>query len=1026
MPDVFRLGPVQFEQPVWLLFLVPAVALVVWLARSSLSDMGSASRRVALVVRVVVLVLLVGALARPHWRSEAENVTVTAVIDSSESIPRSATEQINRFLADAADFAEEGDLTARVSVGRDALVTALPRPAGLDQPLDGETVQSDATNLGDGIRRAMAIMPGDTANRIALFSDGNETVGDLLSAASAAKAAGVIVDVVPIRYTYESEVIAQNLVVPANVRTGQNIDLRVLLDATAPARGTLNLTINGDPVDLNLSDPDSLGAPVELRAGIQPFTIPIRSPGVGANEFRVWFEPELGADGNPVGDVIDRNNEQVAVTFVQADGNVLVLYQDAREAKPIMDVLEASRIGMEARSVSEPKPDLLELSTYDAVVLVNTPSYSFDESQQADLRRYVHDLGGGLVMVGGADSFGAGGWIGSPLEVALPIRLDPPEKRNTPRGALVMIMHSCEMPSGNFWGQKIAETAVGNLTARDLAGVVEYNWQKGGADWVHPLSMVGNRAAINRAIGNLTFGDAPDFHSMMQLAIGDLERVTAGAKHCIIVSDGDPSPPSQALVNRFVREGVTVSTVLVFPHSMSSTGPEAGTMQRIANQTGGEFYWVIDQGGLAELPSIIIKEVEIVRRTLIYEGDPFSPTISSAGSEPMRGITATPMIDGYVVAADREGLSLVTMRGPESDPICAQWQHGLGKVVTFTSDTGARWAEGWPGWGGYRSFWEQHVRWVMRPGGSADVRVVTEDLGERTRVLIDILNEEGDPLNFVRFSAGVAGPNKTSPGLDIRQIAPGKYEGFFDSGSSGAYLLNLNYRAPSPGGGVNEGSVRAAVTRPFADEYRALADNTALLRAVAEKTGGRLLTLDAREANLWDREGLEMPVALSPEWMLFSLLGIGLFLADVAVRRVRFDPSAILATFRRGVSTAKSRGGEQIGSLQEARKRAQQSYSGQPAGASSGGVGGGEAGAVGTSGRGASAKFEASDEELAGAGENIGAATYEQRPEGRRSSESGQSREQAGDEEGGISRLKQAKQRAKQEFDKDRNDKGDQ
>ena len=54
--------------------------------------------------------------------------------------------------------------------------------------------------------------------------------------------------------------------------------------------------------------------------------------------------------------------------------------------------------------------------------------------QQEMLCRYVNDLGGGLIMIGGPNSFGAGGWIGSPVAEILPVDLDPPQKKQLPKG----------------------------------------------------------------------------------------------------------------------------------------------------------------------------------------------------------------------------------------------------------------------------------------------------------------------------------------------------------------------------------------------------------------------------------------------------------------------------------------------------------------------------------------------------------------------------------------------------------------
>ena len=80
-------------------------------------------------------------------------------------------------------------------------------------------------------------------------------------------------------------------------------------------------------------------------------------------------------------------------------------------------------------------------------------------------------VGGGWRMGGGPTSFGAGGWIDSDLAKALPVRLDPPQSRQMVRGALALIMHSCEMPQGNFWGQKVAQSAIEALSSLDYCGI---------------------------------------------------------------------------------------------------------------------------------------------------------------------------------------------------------------------------------------------------------------------------------------------------------------------------------------------------------------------------------------------------------------------------------------------------------------------------------------------------------------------------------------------------------------------------
>ena len=85
---------------------------------------------------------------------------------------------------------------------------------------------------------------------------------------------------------------------------------------------------------------------------------------------------------------------------------------------------------------------------------------------------FFGSLGGGLVMIGGPDTFGAGGWQGSKLEEVLPVNMDIPAQRQLPKGALVLVMHLCEMPDGNYWGEQCAIKALETLSERDEIGVI--------------------------------------------------------------------------------------------------------------------------------------------------------------------------------------------------------------------------------------------------------------------------------------------------------------------------------------------------------------------------------------------------------------------------------------------------------------------------------------------------------------------------------------------------------------------------
>jgi len=509
--------------------------------------------------------------------------------------------------------------------------------------------------------------------------------------------------------------------------------------------------------------------------------------------------------------------------------------------------------------------------------------------------------------------------------------------------------------------------------------------------WVHPLSEVGDRVDIHRSINGLQFGDMPDFGPSFQLALDGLKEADAGQKHMIVISDGDPSSPSSAVLRAYRDAGISVTTISFASHG----GIDKQRMKLIADATGGRYYDV-PNNQLAQLPQIFIKEAQTVRRALIWEGQPFEPAVVPTGADPMRGITRVPAISGYVVTAEREGLAQTPLRGLENDPISALWQHGLGKVVAFTSDAAARWSPDWTSWGDYSRFWEQHVRWAMRPSGAADVRVTTERRGDETFVVAEAYDESGERLAFADFEIFAAGPSGDLVESRMRQVGPGRFEGVVPTEEAGSYLLSLRYSSPATEGRpAIEGVAQAAVARPFADEFRALEDNSALLAQVAALTGGRVLSADAQQAGLWDRTGLEMPVATEPVWIQALIAAVGFFLLDVAVRRVRIDLRAMVA----GVGRAFGRSGETkssgVDALRQVRGRAKKSLDERS-----------EPRPV---------TFEPTEEELAGS-DSAPAAPIERAAKKPAKTDDD-------DAEGGMSRLMRAKKRALEEREREEREK---
>ena len=80
------------------------------------------------------------------------------------------------------------------------------------------------------------------------------------------------------------------------------------------------------------------------------------------------------------------------------------------------------------------------------------------------VRSYVQDLGGGLIMIGGDQAFGLGGYYKTTVEEILPVRSDFEKEKEKPSLAMILVIDK----SGSMGGQKIemAKDAAKSAAAR--------------------------------------------------------------------------------------------------------------------------------------------------------------------------------------------------------------------------------------------------------------------------------------------------------------------------------------------------------------------------------------------------------------------------------------------------------------------------------------------------------------------------------------------------------------------------------
>jgi hypothetical protein len=266
---------------------------------------------------------------------------------------------------------------------------------------------------------------------------------------------------------------------------------------------------------------------------------------------------------------------------------------------------------------------------------------------------------------------------------------------------------------------------------------------------------------------------------------------------------------------------------------------------------------------------------------MIHE-EPFETTV--AEKHPMlSGFEKfdAPALLGYVKTIRKATAQVPLMTAPDGgDPLLAHWRFGLGKVTAFTSDAKSRWASLWISrWSSYGRFWSQVLRETARPPQGQRMDLRAEMHGDDATITVDLLEDAANRVNNASVNAEIffvaadalGAPVKPMMTLPLSQTGPGLYEGHFEPGDAGVYLV----RAQSGADMVSVGLVRN-----LSSEASLGTVNDKLIADAARITGGVMLS-DGQAPDLQSATTAQF-VELWPPIVIALLL---LFLVDVAIRR---------------------------------------------------------------------------------------------------------------------------------------------
>jgi len=864
---------ILFTDPWWLALLpMVAVFLVVarlpwWRAarRAGRRAVRQEGRRLAL--RLFWASLLLLALSGVTVARPLNRQAVVMVLDESASTA-AVRDQIELAASAAATGLRPGDLLGVVAAASGARVEEGPTASPLFSRL-AASLPDGASDLASGLRLGGALVPEGYSGRVVLVSDGRQTRGDGVAAARELAGRGMVVDVLPLGPQSGHDLRLESLELPETAYRGEVSTMIARIYSDQAASATLRVYRD---------DRLLLERPVASRAGRQEVALPVPVGDPGLHRYRV----EVSAS-DPAADEIAANDALGAIQRVMGPPRVLVVASRPENAGWLTAALPAGGAEVTAVGPSAVPSDLAGWARYDAVVLADVAAEALPPGAMELLERYVRELGRGLVMTGGPDSFGPGGYAGTPVERALPVYMDLRGRGRQPSVAMILIVDK----SGSMSGTKVemakeaAARTLRLLRPSDRAGVLAFDKVP---QWVAPLTPLSERERLERAVGSIYADGGTEVYPALAAGFAALRGVEADVKHIILLTDGRSGSGGDygELIRQMREERITVSTVAV------GEDADAALLEAMARAGRGRYHFTADP---EDIPQIFTQETIMATRTVLVNSR-FYPAAASGGSL-LRGVAAVPPLDGYVAATPKEQAEVVLV-SPEGDPVLATWQYGLGRAAAWTPDVAGRWSGAWAGSPPAAALWGNLLSWLLpaQDSGDLDVRVEVEGDGN-----FAVAAENRANWEEVRSTrATLLGPGGRRQEMEMMPAGPGRYRAMVEGQEPGAYVVQVSQQA-----GNLELRGETGWVAPYPAEYRESGVDKVFLARVAAAGRGRVLAEGAQAVEPPARPA----VARWPLSPLLLVLAALLWPLEIASRRLVVPA---VSTWMPGVRAARRRG----------------------------------------------------------------------------------------------------------------------
>ena len=430
------------------------------------------------------------------------------------------------------------------------------------------------------------------------------------------------------------------------------------------------------------------------------------------------------------------------------ENNTARLLVGVRAAKPLLCVTPSGAVracrpcwpreGSRSRRVAASQCNwtLEELAGCSAVVLENTPASLLGHVGMENLAAWVTQSGGGLMITGGKDSYGPGGYYKSPLEPIMPVSMEMRREHRKLSVAIVVALDrsgSMAMPAdGGRAKIDLADLATAEvidmLGAKDQFGCIAVDTIP---HTIVPLSDVTDKAAMRAPVLRI---DSSGGGIYIYVALAEAARMIApakaGTKHIILFSDAaDAEEPGDYKTARGqVREGR-------HHHQRRRPGHGEGLRRRTAqgHRPAGRRAVHVHQHRPGT--AAVVRPGHLPHRPQRVPGGPGGRSLDRRADPPSRGRpwASFPRSAAITSAICGPSANLAVVSSDENQaPVLAAWQAGLGRVLCYTGEADGKYTGAIAGWKNAGEFFTSLARWTAgKPGELGRGAVPTQETAKR-------------------------------------------------------------------------------------------------------------------------------------------------------------------------------------------------------------------------------------------------------------------------------------------------------